>query len=72
MLEQYPDILTIKDFCNILQISRKTAYRLLAEYPEIAYRKIGRSYRISKESLISFIRCSQLYGHACITDITTC
>ena len=56
MLEKYPDVLTIKDFCQILQISRKTAYRLLKENPEIRYRKIGKSYRISKIDLILYLR----------------
>ena len=55
MLEQYPDILSIKEFCRILQISRKTAYRLLQESPDIRYRRIGRSYRISKESLVRYM-----------------
>ena len=55
MLEQYPDILSIKEFCRILQISRKTAYRLLQENSGIRYRRIGRSYRISKESLIRYM-----------------
>lgn len=56
MLGQFPDILTIKDFCSILKISRKTAYRLLKENPEIRSRKIGRSYRISKLDLILYLR----------------
>ena len=46
-LESYPDVLTVKDVCDILDVSRKTVYNLLKN-SIIPYRKIGRQYRILK------------------------
>ena len=37
MLENYPDVLNIKEVCEILRISKKTAYHLIKE-GEIPYR----------------------------------
>lgn len=54
MLEKYPDVIEIKDLCEILRIDRKTAYRLLKER-EIHYRKIGRRYKIPKEFVIKYL-----------------
>lgn len=59
MLDAYPDILNISDICSILRISRKTAYFLI-QNSQISYRKIGRQYRISKESLIDYISSQQI------------
>ncbi|MDO4322784.1 MAG: helix-turn-helix domain-containing protein [Lachnospiraceae bacterium] len=55
MLEGYTDVLDIKDLCAILRIGRKTAYRLL-QNGEISYLKIGRKYKIPKESVIQYLR----------------
>ena len=54
MLKNYSDILEVKDICEILHISLKSAYRLIhnSEIPSI---KIGRHYRISKRALENFI-----------------
>ena len=54
MLENYEDVLDIKDMCRILKISRKTAYKLLLT-DQIPYRRIGRNYKISKRALIDFL-----------------
>ena len=50
MLENYQDILEIKDICAVLRIGRKTAYKLL-QSGQIPYRKVGRNYKIRKEEL---------------------
>ena len=55
MLENYSDVLEIKELCEILRIDRKTAYRLLHN-GELSYRKIGRHYKIPKESVIKYLR----------------
>lgn len=55
MLESYRDVLDIKDLCSILRISRRTAYRLL-QNGEISCLKIGRRYKIPKESVIQYLK----------------
>lgn len=54
MLEAYTDILEIDDLCKILKVGKKTAYSLVKN-GEIQHRRIGRVYKISKESLIKYI-----------------
>ena len=54
MLKKYSDVLTIKDICEILHISPKSAYSLVHK-GKIPYIKIGRHYRVSKRSLEEFI-----------------
>lgn len=55
MLEQYTDILDVKELCEILHIERKTAYRLLKS-GAIFHLRIGRNYKIPKETLIDFLK----------------
>lgn len=54
MLNDYRDVLTVKDVCEILRIGRKTAYDLLKS-GKLAYRKIGRRYKIPKDGLIRYL-----------------
>lgn len=51
MLEQYPDILTVKEVREILFIGKNKAYRLL-ESGEIKGFKVGRDWRVRKEELL--------------------
>jgi len=46
MLKGYPDVLDMKQMCEILGISLKTGYGL----------KVGRAYRIPKPFLLSYLR----------------
>lgn len=55
MLKQYPDILKPSDLCDILGISRKNVYALLAS-GEIKSRKIGRKYFICKDTFIKYLQ----------------
>lgn len=55
MLENYPDVLEIKDICSILRIGRKTAYQLLNS-GAIPYRRIGRNYKIRKDAVIHYLQ----------------
>ena len=50
----YPDVLNLEEMSELLQISTKTGRRLLNN-GEIRSFRIGRSYRIPKQNLISFI-----------------
>lgn len=54
MFAEYPDVVDVTTMAEMLQISRKAAYELLSQ-DKIAYRKIGRIYRISKQAIIEFM-----------------
>lgn len=53
-LEQYPDILTVEELCSVLNIGANSAYELLNKGIVPAFR-IGRRWKIPKESVISYI-----------------
>ena len=52
--EEYPDVLDLKQVCEILRVSSKTGYSLI-QGNEIKSLKIGRSYRIPKIFLLSYL-----------------
>ena len=54
MFQGHPDVLNLEEMSELLQISTKTGRRLLNN-GEIRSFRIGRSYRIPKQPLISFI-----------------
>lgn len=53
IIEDYPDIMDIKQMCSMLNICDKTGYKFLKE-KKIDYIKIGRIYRISKVSVLKY------------------
>ena len=55
MLKNYPDVLNIKQMCEILGISLKTGYTLIQEN-KIECLKVGRSYRIPKPFLLYYLK----------------
>ena len=55
VLKEYPDILTVEEMSKALGISSKTGYKLLKDN-KIQSMKIGRSYRIAKVHLLSFLK----------------
>lgn len=55
MLKAYPDILNIDEMCEVLKVSTKTGYKLLKE-GKIVGIKVGRTYRIPKVHLLSYMR----------------
>ena len=59
MLEQYPDILTVKDLQDILSIGRSKAYAILHS-GELQYVTIGRQIRIPQKYLLDHL---QKLGH---------
>lgn len=54
MLNQYDEIITIDELCDILMIGKNLAYRLLTEKKIKAFR-IGKKWRIPKSSVEQFI-----------------
>ena len=57
MLEEYPDILTVEEACEVLRVGYNAMYELLNSGKVKAYRN-GRVWRIPKASLVDFIRSS--------------
>ena len=55
VLKDYPDVLTVKEMSRALGISTKTGYKLIREN-KIESLKVGRSYRIRKAHLLSYMR----------------
>ena len=56
MLKKYPDVLKIEQMCEALGgMSTKTGYKMLRE-GRIGSVKVGREYRISKSSVMEFVR----------------
>ncbi len=54
ILEHYPDILTVENLCEVLNIGANSAYQLLNEKKILAFR-IGRRWKIPKEAVVSYI-----------------
>lgn len=55
MLKEYPDVMNIEQMCQALGISTKTGYRLLKN-EAILCLKIGRTYRIPKPHVLTYLR----------------
>ncbi|MGG4220573.1 helix-turn-helix domain-containing protein [Paenibacillus jamilae] len=67
MFEHYPDVVNIPQLCEMLGgISTKSAYKLL-KANRISHFKIGRTYKIPKIQIISYL---QSLMHTQQTDIT--
>lgn len=54
MFKEYPDVVSITQLSQMLCISEKTAYRLLKDN-QIEHFKIGRTYRIPKLNVLSYM-----------------
>lgn len=54
MLNDYGDILTVDELCEVLRISENVAYRLIRENNISAF-KVGRIYKIPKKAIENFI-----------------
>ncbi len=54
MLNQYNEIITIDELCDILMIGKNVAYRLLTKNKIKAFR-IGKIWKIPRESVREYI-----------------
>lgn len=54
MLKDYPDIMTVEDCADALQLNKTTIYHLI-EKKKIPATRIGKSYRISKKKMIEYV-----------------
>ena len=57
-LDQYPDVLTLHECQQILQVSRGTMLRLLHE-GEIPAFRIGNRWRVQRKEMLEFIERSE-------------
>lgn len=57
-LENYPDVLTLKDVAKYCRISKDLA-RKLCLTNQLKHIRIGKLYKITKENLINFIENNQ-------------
>ncbi len=55
MLEQYGDVLSIEELCDILRIGRNRAYELLTN-GTIASFRLGRNWKIPKMALENYLK----------------
>ena len=55
MLNNVPDILTLKEVCATLKIGKNTALRLL-QCRDLDGFRVGNQWHVAKESLFTFIR----------------
>lgn len=53
-IKSAPDVLTVAQVADILCISKRASYKLLAD-GLIRHRKIGRIYRIPKQAVIEYL-----------------
>ena len=54
MFDDFPDILSVKDIMNALDIGRNKAYNLL-QNNQIKFIRIGNTYKIPKTALIEYV-----------------
>lgn len=54
MFEGYSDVVNIQDVCQMLHISKHTAY-LLIQSGQLPAKRIGRIYRIRKTDVCQFM-----------------
>lgn len=59
MLEQYPDVLTVRQVMEILRLGRDNTYALIrcGKIPSV---RVGRQFRISKKAVIQFLQIQSL------------
>ena len=58
MLKEYPDVLTVEQVAQILNIGINAAYRLVNSH-EIGCRKIGKSIRVPKVCVVDYLVSSR-------------
>ena len=59
LLDEYKDVINVKDLCEILNIGKNTAYKLLKNN-DIPNRRLGKKYIIPKFGVIEYLKGVQL------------
>ena len=55
LFKEYPDVVSINDLMIMLDIGKRTAYKLLRD-GNIKSVKAGRQYKIPKQSIIDYLK----------------
>lgn len=55
MLNDYTPLMTVQDVCEVLMVGKNTVYNLI-KVGKINGFKIGRAWKINRNSLIAFIQ----------------
>ena len=58
MLDQYEDLMTVQDIQEVLHVGKNRAYELLRD-GTISSIRLGKSWKVPKEAVISFLRSWQ-------------
>lgn len=58
MFNNYPDVLTVKQVAQALNISKNKAYELINQHL-IGSKRVGRAIRVPKACLIDFVNSSR-------------
>jgi len=66
-LKEYPDVMSVAQMAEALNIGRNSAYALLAS-GEIACRKIGRKYLIPKRCVLDYLSGARYNGQVMAGD----
>jgi len=66
MFEQYPDVVTVRELCEMLKIGRNTAYRLVQSgaVPAVL---VGRQYRVRKTDVESYFSIA-IHAEKCYNE----
>ena len=71
ILCNYPDAMTLAQLAECLGISTKLASRIVHEGKVFA-RKVGREYRISKSSVVEYVRGERKHKkESCVVNVTS-
>lgn len=54
IFEEYPQMLTVEEMCDILNVARETGYRMVRR-GEFEVLKLGRIIRIPKNQVLNYI-----------------
>jgi len=54
MFREFPDVVDVGSLSQMLGVSKKTAYRLIAD-GSIGSVKVGRSYKIPKQFVVQYL-----------------
>ena len=58
MLNEYPDVLTVKQVAEILRVSKGTVYDMIHRH-EIGCKHIGRKIIVPKSCVVTFLKSAQ-------------
>ena len=66
-LKNYPDVMSVAQLAEALNIGRNSAYALMRS-GEIAHRKIGRKYLIPKRCVLDYLNAVRYNGEVMVGE----